>query len=130
MDRQLPSVSSKSRKKNCKCSKGRSIPLFTVWSSKAGLKRNGGSTKPAARQRSTPSRAQGESTWRKRKRTGTACLGQLISLFVRRETSFCKTDQKRNTRTTVFVDCLSPMPTNLYEGDDMVKQTINGTFRQ
>src|SRR5262245_33584257 len=77
----LQSASSKSRKKNCKCSKGRSIPLFTAWNSKAGSKRNGAAAKPVARQSFIHSRAQAESTWKKRRRTGTDCLGRLIWLF-------------------------------------------------
>jgi len=87
MDGLLPSVFSKSRKRNCKYSKGRSIRLFIVWSSTAGSKQSGRSAKPVGRQSSIHSRARGENTWRKRRRTGIAYPGRLISLFGLRQIS-------------------------------------------
>src|SRR5262252_150980 len=97
MDGQSPSASSKSQKKNCKCSKGRSTPRCTDWNSKDLSKRSGESAKPAAKQSSIHSPAQVESTWRKRRRTGTAYLGRSISLFAHHETRFCKSRPQNRT---------------------------------
>src|SRR5262245_7386631 len=77
-----PSESSRSRKKNCRCSKVRCTPLYIVSNNKAGSKRNGGPAKPDAKQNSIHSRAPDESIWRNRKQTGTVCPGPSISSFV------------------------------------------------